>query len=122
MNLPVAIASVHLPALLTRADDRARFRFLEFFAAQIRNANTRRAYVGAAGALTREHMDQKDAYRRVRKHGLAAAIDAVVGNHSLRGTGIVALQLNGFFLTLCGAAAAFGPSAVQDLPCRTSSA
>nr|WP_280514348.1 ubiquinol-cytochrome c reductase iron-sulfur subunit N-terminal domain-containing protein [Pseudorhizobium halotolerans] len=31
----------------------------------------------------------------------------------------VALQLIGFFLTLCGAAAAFVPSAIQGLPDRT---
>jgi len=33
-----------LPALVVAADDRAQLRFLEFFAAQIRNPNTRRAY------------------------------------------------------------------------------
>jgi len=33
-----------LPTLVTAADERARFRFLEFFTAQIRNPNTRRAY------------------------------------------------------------------------------
>lgn len=31
----------------------------------------------------------------------------------------VAWQINGFFLTLCGAAAAFVPSAIQGLPDRT---
>lgn len=50
---------------------------------------------GAAGVLSREPMDQSDAYRRVRKHGLAAAIDAVIGNHSLRGTGITTYLKNG---------------------------
>lgn len=33
-----------LPVLLAAADERARCRFLEFFAARIRNLNTRRAY------------------------------------------------------------------------------
>jgi len=33
-----------LPALIASADDRAQLRFLEFFAANIRNLNTRRAY------------------------------------------------------------------------------
>ncbi|HEV2553231.1 MAG TPA: tyrosine-type recombinase/integrase [Bosea sp. (in: a-proteobacteria)] len=50
---------------------------------------------GAPGTLTRQHMDQKDAYRRVRKHGLAAAIASAVGNHSLRGTGITTYLQNG---------------------------
>lgn len=36
-----------LPALVSGAGDRARLRFLEFFAAQIRNPHTRRAYARA---------------------------------------------------------------------------
>ena len=36
-----------LPALVTAADDRAQIRFLEFFAANIRNPHTRRAYARA---------------------------------------------------------------------------
>lgn len=38
-----------LPALITAAGERAIVRFLEFFAAEIRNPHTRRAYVRAAG-------------------------------------------------------------------------
>lgn len=34
-----------LPALVAAAGDRAAYRFLEFFTAQIRNANTRKAYM-----------------------------------------------------------------------------
>ncbi|GAB4072248.1 tyrosine-type recombinase/integrase [Ancylobacter sonchi] len=37
-------AGSRLPALVRAADERTRFRFLEFFTAQIRNPNTRRAY------------------------------------------------------------------------------
>ena len=40
---PVA-ASISLPALITTAGERAKLRFLEFFAANIRNPHTRRAY------------------------------------------------------------------------------
>ncbi|QYE37046.1 tyrosine-type recombinase/integrase (plasmid) [Polymorphobacter sp. PAMC 29334] len=36
-----------LPALITDADEHAQLRFLEFFAANIRNPNTRRAYARA---------------------------------------------------------------------------
>lgn len=36
-----------LPVLVSSAGERARLRFLEFFAAQIRNPNTRRAYARA---------------------------------------------------------------------------
>jgi len=45
MNQLVTIASSPaLPAIVTAAGDAAQLRFLEFFAASIRNANTRRAY------------------------------------------------------------------------------
>ncbi|MDD7974004.1 tyrosine-type recombinase/integrase, partial [Roseinatronobacter alkalisoli] len=42
-----------LPALLTAADDRARMRYIEFFAATLRNPNTRRAYIRATGDFFR---------------------------------------------------------------------
>ena len=38
-----------LPALIADAGDRTRIRFIEFFAANIRNPNTRRAYARAIG-------------------------------------------------------------------------
>jgi site-specific recombinase XerD len=44
---PIRLAPGQLPALITRADHNARERFLEFFAANIRNRNTRRAYAQA---------------------------------------------------------------------------
>jgi len=44
----VAPAGPALPAILATADDRAQLRFLEFFAAAIRNPHTRRAYARAA--------------------------------------------------------------------------
>jgi integrase/recombinase XerD len=37
------------PALVPTAGKRASYRFLEFFAAQIRNAQTRSAYMRAVG-------------------------------------------------------------------------
>jgi integrase/recombinase XerC len=37
-------STFRLPVLIALADDRAQRRFLEFFAANIRNPNTRRAY------------------------------------------------------------------------------
>ena len=44
MNQLVPISASALPALISAAGDRAGIRFLEFFAAQIRNPHTRRAY------------------------------------------------------------------------------
>jgi site-specific recombinase XerD len=48
MNELVPASAAHpLPAIVTAAGERAQLRFLEFFAANIRNANTRRAYARA---------------------------------------------------------------------------
>lgn len=46
---PPSSPELALPALIAAADDRARLRFLEFFAVTIRNPHTRRAYMRAAG-------------------------------------------------------------------------
>jgi site-specific recombinase XerD len=48
VNQPVAIDGVGTPMLVVVAGERARVRFLEFFASAIRNAHTRRAYGRAA--------------------------------------------------------------------------
>ena len=48
LNQIVAINSSALPALVAAAGERASMRFLEFFAANIRNPHTRRAYARAA--------------------------------------------------------------------------
>jgi site-specific recombinase XerD len=48
MNQLVPIGSPTLPALVAVAGERAGMRFLEFFAANIRNPHTRRAYARAA--------------------------------------------------------------------------
>jgi site-specific recombinase XerD len=48
MTLPAIIGGQRLPALVTAAGERARMRFLEFFAAKIRNPHTRLAYYRAA--------------------------------------------------------------------------
>ena len=46
---PARRAMPGLPALVLAAGEGAQLRFLEFFAASIRNAHTRRAYAGAVG-------------------------------------------------------------------------
>ena len=48
MNQLIAISSPTLPALVAAAGERASMCFLEFFAANIRNPHTRRAYYRAA--------------------------------------------------------------------------
>jgi site-specific recombinase XerD len=49
MVLSVATGSLPAPTLVAASGDRAGIRFLEFFAAQIRNPHTRRAYARAVG-------------------------------------------------------------------------
>jgi site-specific recombinase XerD len=46
-HLAPLVASTNLPALIAAAGERASLRFLEFFAANIRNPHTRRAYARA---------------------------------------------------------------------------
>ncbi len=41
--------AISLPILIATSGERAQLRFLEFFAASIRNPNTRRAYGQAIG-------------------------------------------------------------------------
>lgn len=48
-----------------------------------------------AGELKRKPLNQSDAYERVRRHGLSAAIGTKVGNHSTPGTGITTYLRNG---------------------------
>src|SRR3981189_1483742 len=48
MNELLPISSATVPALVAAAGERAGMRFLEFFAANIRNPHTRRAYARAA--------------------------------------------------------------------------
>jgi integrase/recombinase XerC len=48
MNQLASTGSPILPALVATAGERASMRFLEFFAANIRNPHTRRAYYRAA--------------------------------------------------------------------------
>src|SRR5271166_4805510 len=48
MNQLVSIAAPAVPALVAAGGDRAAMRFVEFFAANIRNPHTRRAYARAA--------------------------------------------------------------------------
>ena len=47
--VPLPSSTFAPPSLIASADDRAQLRFLEFFAANIRNPHTRRAYARATG-------------------------------------------------------------------------
>jgi integrase/recombinase XerC len=45
MTIPAIASMYSVPALVTAARERASMRFLEFFAANIRNSHTCRAYL-----------------------------------------------------------------------------
>jgi site-specific recombinase XerD len=52
-----------------------------------------RGHVGTA--LSDQPMTQPDAWRMIRRRGAAAGIDAPIGNHTFRATGITACLSNG---------------------------
>jgi site-specific recombinase XerD len=52
-NLVLTSSGPELPALISRAGERAAWRFLEFLTVNIRNKNTRMAYARAAAAFLR---------------------------------------------------------------------
>ena len=47
-NLSAGMGSAAIPAIVLAAGEKGAYRFLEFFAADIRNRNTRMAYYRAA--------------------------------------------------------------------------
>jgi integrase len=94
---------IHLvPALIADAGDKAAWRYLEFFIANIRNANTwRKGWLFRtspghnAMMLADTSMSQADAWRMIRRRAAAAGIHAPIGNHTFRATGITAYLGNG---------------------------
>jgi integrase len=69
--------------------------------------------------LSDQPMTQVDAWRRVRKRGLAAGILAPIGNHSFRATGITAYLSKGGALEHAQAMAAHKSSRTTKLYDRT---
>lgn len=51
-DLVLSLSSIKVPALVSHAGERAGMRFLEFFTANIRNPNTRRAHARAANEFS----------------------------------------------------------------------
>jgi len=82
-----------LPALITQAGDDAARRYLEFFAAHIRNANTRQAYVRAADEfLTWSHANGITSLLDIQPLHVAAWIEGKAQTHAAP---TVKLQLAG---------------------------
>jgi hypothetical protein len=71
MNAGLVPLAARTPALVAAAGARASYRFFEFFTAQIRNPNTRRAYARAGGEQKRW------GYRERACNGLGAGFEIV---------------------------------------------
>jgi hypothetical protein len=99
--LTVSPPVITLPALIAAAGERASMRFLEFFAANIRNPHTRHAYARAADEfLAWCAAAGVPSIGAVQPVHVATWIEAgtrelVLGNHSFRATGITAYLKNG---------------------------
>ena len=72
-----------LPAIIERMDDRAQYRFAEFFTAQIRNPHTRRAYAKAVGEFC-AWLDERGigSVAGVTSIHVAAYIEELMRSHS----------------------------------------
>ena len=75
MNQLAPLPSSVLPALVAAAGERASIRFLEFFAANIRNPHTRRAYARAAEKFLRLVRRCRRAVDRRRPAGARCHLD-----------------------------------------------
>jgi hypothetical protein len=83
VNQLVPITSPALPVLIAAAGERAGMRFLEFFAANIRDPHTRRAYARRAGLeVIRDYCDVAMSGRRQGRPRLNALM-AAARNHEI---------------------------------------
>jgi site-specific recombinase XerD len=73
---------VMLPAIIAAAGDRAKRRFVEFFTANIRNPNTRRAYARAVGRFFRWCDERGITLHGVEPVIVAAYIEELTGERS----------------------------------------
>jgi hypothetical protein len=79
-------ADTHLvPALIADAGEPAAWRYVEFFTANIRNPNTRRAYARACGQFFAWCEDRGLALTTIRPFDVATYIEALQQTHSAPG-------------------------------------
>ena len=82
-NLPVAPGVGALPALVLSAGERGTYRFLEFFAAHIRNPNTRAAYFRNVCAFFLWCQRRKiGALSEIRSHHVAGYVERLGNTHA----------------------------------------
>ena len=80
-----AYATSLVPALIADAGDTAGWRYVEFFTANIRNPNTRRAYARACGRFFAWCEDRGLALTTIRPFDVATYIEAFQQTHSAPG-------------------------------------
>lgn len=66
-----------VPALVADASEQASWRYVEFFSANIRNANTRRAYARACGSFLAWCKERGLALPQIRPHDVGAYLEAL---------------------------------------------
>jgi len=74
-----------VPALITDAGDAAGWRYIEFFAANIRNPNTRRAYARACSRFFRWCEDRGLTLATIRPFDVAAWVEQLQEKHGAPG-------------------------------------
>ena len=71
-----------VPALIADAGEQASWRYVEFFSANIRNANTRRAYARACGSFLAWCDERGLILPQIRPHDVGAYIEALQASAS----------------------------------------
>src|SRR3954453_3143667 len=74
-----------VPALIAHAGDQASWRYVEFFAANIRNPNTRRAYARACGTFFAWCEDRGLTLTTIRPIDVAAWVEQLPEKHGAPG-------------------------------------
>ena len=74
-----------IPTLIADAGDAAGWRYVEFFTANIRNPNTRRAYARACGRFFAWCEGRKLTLQTIRPHDVATYIETLQKTHSAPG-------------------------------------
>jgi len=85
MNQLVRITAPRLPEIVAAAGERAGMRFLEFFAANVRNPHTRRAYARACIRFFTWCEDRGLTLTTIRPFDVATYIETLQQTHSAPG-------------------------------------
>jgi site-specific recombinase XerD len=83
--VPHAEAGHVVPLIVAQAGDTAAWRYIDFFAANIRNPNTRRAYARACGRFLTWCTDRGLTLATIRPFDVAAYVEALQAAHSAPG-------------------------------------